>query len=109
MKRLNSFCFWVRPLKPEVFSQMIELGTIVNEGPIRRLDHWTKVLSPKLKPCCIQLVGIPLHSWDVSVFKCLVEMFGFDRVCLLILCDPQRSLPSTLSLEVEGAGFFVFV
>lgn len=32
-----------------------------------------------------------------------------DRVCLLILCDPNRCLPASLSLDVEGVRFFISV
>ena len=32
-----------------------------------------------------------------------------DRVCLLILCDPNRRLPASLSLDVAGVRFSISV
>ena len=76
VKRLNSLCFWVRSLKQEDFSQTVQMGTSLNEGPLGRLDRWTEVIGLELKTCWVRLVGIPLHAWDGLVFKCLGDCLG---------------------------------
>ena len=59
VKRVNYLCFWVQTLKKKDFSLTIQLGTILNEDPPSRLDRWTQVIGPELKPCWVRLVGDP--------------------------------------------------
>ena len=94
---------------------MIDLDCASSDSIFRRVDRWTEVLGPVLKPEWIQLEGVPLHTWDERVFTCLGECLGtvmevdtkakqrkrMDMVRVLILSDPLQSLPESLVLEVS--------
>ena len=76
MKRLGQVLFWIRPLTQNDFPSMMNLGYSFKDSPIRRLDRWTEVLGPALKPVWTQMEGIPLHAWDESSCSRLGECLG---------------------------------
>lgn len=114
--------FWVRTSSDD-YSRMVNVSLSLNCPLLCRLDHWTEVLGPVLKPSWIQMEGIPLHAWDVKVFSHLGECLGvvmhidedaiqkkrLDKVKVLILRDPQRRLPTYLVLDVESVRFKIAI
>lgn len=123
VKRLSCSLFWIKPISQENFCKLSNMYSLVNDSHVRRVDRWTEVLGPVLHPVWVSLKGIPLHAWDEKVFHRLGECLGIvmeideeatcreriDRVRVLILRDPQRSIPQKIALEIEGVLFYVFV
>lgn len=102
---------------------MVDVSLSLNCPLLCCLDLWTEVLGPMLKPSWVQMEGILVCAWDVKVLSHLGECLGvvmhidedaiqkkrLDKVRVLILRDPQRCLPASLVLDVEGVRFKIAI
>lgn len=112
-KRLSATMMWIFPSSCSDMQRLLQIDSLLPNGPIRRIEQRKEILGPNLEPTWVWNDDIPLQAWSLEVFQMLGSCQGFvfevdeeavcrnrlDVVHVHILRDNSVRIPRSFPLK----------